>query len=158
LPEKVNKSDTEYKTIIEITPDNKKLSTFMDAELDEKLRGLKFHVQIYKNIINFFLGNEKNVHHETFNLFTKKFETLSNKMNSVVLSNKDLETIETFIEILSSKNLSPEKYIDIISFLINRSCKTKSLLNEKKIKQKMLDQLLDEMLTKSPEQFINWIT
>jgi len=142
------------KTIFEIVSEHKKSSVSLDKELEVKLKGLKFHTQIHKSIIRFFLENKKNAECDTF---IKKFEILADKMNSVVLLNEDLEAIEILIEFLSSKIISTDKYLNIISFLMKRVCKIKYLLKEKKINQKILDEQFNKMLDQSPECFINWV-
>jgi hypothetical protein len=145
------------KTLFEITNECKKHSTYVDKELEKKLDGTNICIQMYKNIIQYFLGSEKNLCDERFNFFTKKFEVLCNKVNTLILSNEDLKVIEIFYQNITSKTFQIEKFFEIHDFFITRVSKKKSLLSEKKIKQKMLDESFDETLEQTPEKFVNWI-
>jgi hypothetical protein len=145
------------KTLFEITNECKKHSTYVDKELEKKLDGTTLHIQIYKNIIQYFLGSEKNLCDERFSLFTKKFESLCNKLNTLVLSNEDLKVIELFHQNITAKYFQTEKFFEIQDIFMMRVFKKKSLLSEKKIKQKLVDDSFNETLEQTPEKFVNWI-
>jgi hypothetical protein len=145
------------KTLFEITNDCKKHSTYLDKELEKKLNGINIHIHLHKNLIQYFLANEKNLCAETFNLFTKKFELLCNKLNNTSLSIEDLKVIELFYQIISEKSFQTEKFFEIHEVFITRIFKKKLVLNEKKIKQKLLDSSFEEYFEQTPEKFVSWL-
>lgn len=145
------------KTLFEITNECKKHSTYIDKELEKKLNGLNLHIHLYKNLIQYFLASEKKLCDETFNLFTKKFELLCNKWNITSLSHEDLKVLELFHQIISEKSFQIEKFFEIHEVFITRIFKKKSVLNEKKIKQKLLDSSFNEYFEQTPEKFVSWI-
>ena len=141
------------KTLFEITNECKKHSTYIDKELEKKLNGLTLHIHFYKNLIQCFLESEKKLCDKTFDLFTKKFELLCNKLNITSLSNEDLKVFELFYQIISKKSFQIEKFFEIHDVFIIRIFKKKIVLNEKKIKQKLLDSLFDKYFEQTPEKF-----
>jgi len=145
------------KTIFEITNECKKHSTYIDQELETKLNGINIHIQLYKNLIQYFLANEKNLCDETFNLFTKKFEVLCNKLNITRLTGEEIKVLELFYQHISEKSFQIEKFFEIHEFFIIRIFKKKLLLNEKKFKQKLLDSSFDEYFEQTPDKFVSWI-
>lgn len=145
------------KTLFEITNEFKKISTYMDEELEKKLNGLTIYIQIYKNITHYFLRNEKKGCEEEFELFIKRLEGFSNKMNSIVFSEEELKTFDFLIDYLSTKNISTEKYLDFLDFFMARACKKKYLITEKKLKRKILDELFEELIEQTPDKFISWL-
>jgi len=145
------------KTIFEIGNENKKISTYIDNEIEEKLNGLHTHIQIYKNIINYFLTGNDFFEKELFEFFVHRFEMICNKINSVILSNEESRTIEFFIDILNTKSLETKKYLEILDFFTKRICKTKLILYEKKMKQKVLHDNFDVILYDNSEKFISWL-
>jgi hypothetical protein len=145
------------KTIFEISNDNRKISTYIDEEISKKLKGIQIYMQIYKNIINYLLTIEPNFKQEIIEFFIYRFEILCNKINSVILTNEESKVIDLFIDNLNSKVLCIEKYFDVLDFFVKRICKTKLILCEKKIKQKILDDDFDTLLQQNSEKFIIWI-
>jgi hypothetical protein len=145
------------KTIFEISNDHKKISTYIDEEITQKLKGIQLHMQIYKNIINYLLIVEESLRDSIVEFFIYRFELLCNKINSVILSNEESKVIDFFIDHLNTKLLDIEKYLDVLDFFTKRICKTKSILSEKKIKQKILDDGFDNILEQPPDKFISWI-
>jgi len=145
------------KTIFEISNEHRKISTYIDEELTQKLNGIHLHMQIYKNIFNYLLTIEENLRDEIIDFFIYRFELLCNKINSVILSNEESKVIDFFVDHLNTKALDIEKYLDVLDFFTKRICKTKSILSEKKIKHKILDDGFDSMLQQIPDKFITWL-
>jgi len=145
------------KTIFEITNEHKKISTYMSEDVTKVFDGIQLNTKIYKNIINYVLSSEKNLEEDMIDFFIYRFEHLCNKLNSVILSNEETKVIDFFICHLNTKSLDIEKYLDVLDFFIKRICKTKLILSEKKIKQKILEDDFDAVLRQPCDKFVNWI-
>jgi len=145
------------KTIFEISNEYKKNSTFATKELVEKCNGIQLNINIYKKIVNYLLTNESNLQDDVIDFFIYRFEILCNKINSVILSSDETKTIDLFISNLNAKIIDVEKYLDILDLFTKRICKTKLILSEKKIKQKILEEDFDLFLKQGHEKFINWL-
>jgi len=145
------------KTIFEITNEHKKISTYISEDDIKVFDGIQLSIKIYKNIINYVLSSEKNLEENMVEFFIYRFELLCNKLNSVILSNEETMVIDFFICYLNAKTLDIEKYLDVLDFFIKRTCKTKLILSEKKIKQKILDNDFDVVLCQPCDKFVNWI-
>jgi hypothetical protein len=90
-------------------------------------------------------------------IFIHRFDTISNKLNSVILSNQESKAIEFFIGYLNTKSFELDRYFDILDTFSKQICKTKNILSEKKIKQKILHQDFASMIEKNKETFVTWI-
>lgn len=151
------------KTIFEITNEHRKISTYMDQELSKKLDGLQLHIQIYKNIIYFFLTSnttfklENKSKQQIIEYFIYRFEILSNKINSVIFNNDEAKGIGLFVDILNTEeDIEIEKYLDILDSFSKKICKTIAIVSEKKFKRKKIDDNFNIMIKESPDKFISW--
>jgi hypothetical protein len=147
------------KTIFEISNEYKKsfTSTCTTKEVMDKFDGIQLNINIYKNIVNYLFTNENKIQEDVIDFFIYRFEILCNKINSVILSNDETKIIDLFICNLNSKLLENEKYLDILDLFTKKICKTKAILSEKKIKQKILEEDFDLFLKQGHDKFINWI-
>jgi len=145
------------KTLFEITNELKKISTYMDEDLEKKIKGLNIYIQIYKNIVHYVLRNEKKECGKSFELFTKRFEFFCNKMNSIIFAEEELKVFDFLIDYLNTKNICTEKYLDFLDFFITRASKKKYLITEKKLKRKIFDELFDQYLEQTPDKFVSWL-
>jgi hypothetical protein len=148
------------KTIFEINNENKRLFNIINNDTIQKLDCVQLQTQMYKHIIVYVMNILDNniINKDLLDFFTYRFEIICNKINSVILNYTELKTIYFFIENINTKNISFEKYLDILDLFSKKICKTKSIIHEKKMQNKFLTKEIDDILMEqTSEKFIQWL-
>jgi hypothetical protein len=145
------------KTLFEIPTDYKNIFAQVNEDYFYKFDGMHLHCQIYKNVLNYILNDKCAQEEGVMEFFIYRLEILCNKLNSVILSNEESKVIDFFICSLNTKIIDTEKYFEVLDLFAKRVCKTKFILCEKKIKNKILNDDFDSNLKQSSEKFITWV-
>ena len=149
------------KTIFELSTDYRKNITEPSKDTLDKLDILNMNICIFKNISYFTLREmkitEKNA---VISNLVKHLESMCNKLLKYKFTIQEYTTIENFISLLN-KNISINKYYEVVDMFIQKYSKIKpeslNKITNEKIGEKFADASCDLKLEESSEKFIKWI-
>jgi hypothetical protein len=145
------------KTIFEINLEIKK--KIKDLSNDDKniLNKLDIFLDIYKNIIVFFINKNQNDNIIDLTNHCEYLKLFNDKINMLELIPIQLECIHLLIDKLSLNNISITLFFELMELFVKKISNKKIMdKNYEIIKEKIMDSSLENNLTNS-KTFITWI-
>jgi hypothetical protein len=140
------------KTIFEITPELKKTNEYNSETTKTKIKNIHLYVWIYRRCM------EKLITSDDFNTNQElllQFETLTHKMNNLIISDEDIPILEKIVEKLYYNIENSKLFFDINISLIKKIAKNQDII--KKCEKNIHSIVFLSRIHDTNEKFLRWI-